>query len=481
MSRTHSFVFLAFLGAAILLAFSFVVHRGGGHADAGSAGGNPNFALGVDIDGDGQNDCGTGVPRAVGDGAPDAVPVEVTNTNCAVTDASQPLRVNVYLMSTGGTSYAAEAGHIVFTGVSSLGRGHSVWQGCVFDVAANATGWENAGCAIGLPPAPKVQGTGLMNTFELSCTGSGTITLGNATGETLISSSDLMEHRDPGTDLVSVDCGDHPAPTPTFTPVVTSTPLPTSTPSSCGDRLCGPVDFALGVDTNGDGQNDCGTGVPSAVGDGAPDAVPVDLIKTTCSADLGSSLDVRVYLMDNGGVAYAGAGVYVTYVGVTSGGPGQSVWSGCVLKAAASATGVEDVGCAIGLYPSYPQTNLGVMAVFHFTCAASGTIRLGNEPGETTLTDNSLLEHRDAGVDQLAINCGAGGATPTAPALLAGDANCNGRVDSVDALMILQRVAGLVGNLRCPSVDDVNHDSRLDARDAALVLQYIVGYVIYLG
>ena len=65
-------------------------------------------------------------------------------------------------------------------------------------------------------------------------------------------------------------------------------------------------------------------------------------------------------------------------------------------------------------------------------------------------------------------------ATPT-PRRLMGDANCDGRVDSVDAALILQHEAGLIHSLPCPDLADVNQDGRANSLDASLILQYNAG------
>ena len=66
--------------------------------------------------------------------------------------------------------------------------------------------------------------------------------------------------------------------------------------------------------------------------------------------------------------------------------------------------------------------------------------------------------------------------TPT-PVLALGDVDCNGVVNSVDALWVLWLVASLVNSLPCPEVADVNLDGAIDAVDAALILQVEAGIV----
>ena len=64
--------------------------------------------------------------------------------------------------------------------------------------------------------------------------------------------------------------------------------------------------------------------------------------------------------------------------------------------------------------------------------------------------------------------------TPPTPGLT-GDANCSGGIDSIDAALVLQLVAGLVGSLSCEENADVNTDGAVNSIDATLILQHIVG------
>jgi len=62
--------------------------------------------------------------------------------------------------------------------------------------------------------------------------------------------------------------------------------------------------------------------------------------------------------------------------------------------------------------------------------------------------------------------------TPT-PTGLVGDANKDGQVNPIDAVIVLQYSAGLISSIN-PNAD-ANHDGRINAIDAALVLQYAAG------
>ena len=56
-----------------------------------------------------------------------------------------------------------------------------------------------------------------------------------------------------------------------------------------------------------------------------------------------------------------------------------------------------------------------------------------------------------------------------------GDVDCNTTADSIDAALILQFAAALVGELPCQDVADVNDDGSVDALDATLILQFAAG------
>jgi hypothetical protein len=61
----------------------------------------------------------------------------------------------------------------------------------------------------------------------------------------------------------------------------------------------------------------------------------------------------------------------------------------------------------------------------------------------------------------------------------AGDANCDGASDAIDAALILQWTAGRLNELSCDAAD-ADLDGTVDAVDAALVLQYVARLIVAL-
>ena len=69
-------------------------------------------------------------------------------------------------------------------------------------------------------------------------------------------------------------------------------------------------------------------------------------------------------------------------------------------------------------------------------------------------------------------------ATPTmTPQVLLGDVNCDDAVTSIDAALILQRVARLLQTLPCPENGDIDADGAVTSLDAVLILQFTAGLI----
>ncbi len=239
-ARRSQLVVIAIVAAVLLgvLLWMTAESRNGAEADTPHPG--LSMGIGVDANGDTTNDCGTGVPSAVGVGAGEpadpAVPVaEVSNTTCPATTGT--LQVNVYLM-TGDIAYEATAALVYYTGgITSNETRTTHWKCHSFDAGFSGVGFESAGSTIGLSAPCNVGQTnlGLMHRFSFACAGGGTFRLGYGVGETELFAPLDQAHNETGPDVVAV-CGAvlEPTPTPTVcldcaTATPTNTPLPSST------------------------------------------------------------------------------------------------------------------------------------------------------------------------------------------------------------------------------------------------------------
>lgn len=82
-----------------------------------------------------------------------------------------------------------------------------------------------------------------------------------------------------------------------------------------------------------------------------------------------------------------------------------------------------------------------------------------------------------AGLAAFAVFAGIFVTQRSAGAQLVGDANCDGIVNPIDAALILQFDARIVGSLGCPAKADVNGDGTANALDAVVILQYSAGII----
>ncbi len=194
--------------------------------------------------------------------------------------------------------------------------------------------------------------------------------------------------------------------------------------------------------------------------------------------------DVDIYIdpsgivKDTGGNPIAGATVTL-YRSDDPGGPFTAVPDGDAIMSPSNRDN-PDTTAADGVF------HWDVIAGYYKVRAAkAGCHAQGN--GSQAYVDTAVLTIPPPATDlQIVLECGAVGPsptpggptpTPTPPAGLTGDANCSGDVNSIDAAVILQYVAGLVQSLGCLPLADVNHAGGVNSIDATLVLQYVAGLI----
>jgi hypothetical protein len=134
-------------------------------------------------------------------------------------------------------------------------------------------------------------------------------------------------------------------------------------------------------------------------------------------------------------------------------------------------TGVSsDLSAGISIKLEIAQTALICPAVFQ---AISVPVELGRlEPGVHDIEVGANVELLCEGP----ICESEGIAISTMFAVVpSGDVDCDMGVGSIDAVLVLQYVARLIGALDCESAGDVNEDGAVVVTDAALILQHSAG------
>jgi len=169
--------------------------------------------------------------------------------------------------------------------------------------------------------------------------------------------------------------------------------------------------------------------------------------------------------------------------------PGLGAWSigivydPSVLTALSCVEGVAPSKCNASFSANRVQTTGAsaeghlfdvVLASITFACDGPGTsdlLIIGQDFADATQDSPVPLSFK---LQNGRITC-----SPTSPELpqesLVGDADCNGLVNSRDALLVLQFEAGLIDSLPCMELADVNEDGRIDSIDAGLIKQIDAG------
>ena len=168
------------------------------------------------------------------------------------------------------------------------------------------------------------------------------------------------------------------------------------------------LNFAIGIDTDGDGIDDCNTDTADAM----------------CWLTPGTLFKVRLYVVSNGGVEYYGYDATLDYRDVVAAGTADGMtdpgtWPHCEYFAInARLVDRVGVGCASLSSSSYE----GPLVTVDFICAASGSVSLVHGKGETDLVDSEPHAETYGAAETLTIEgCGVAPTrtpTPTTTATL---------------------------------------------------------------
>lgn len=185
-----------------------------------------------------------------------------------------------------------------------------------------------------------------------------------------------------------------------------------------------------------------------------------------------------------------------------TGGVGAGLQTGCSIVFEQTGTDVTAVGtCTVPFYGEVPGNCTGTLDFADLTLSLTcpdipsfGTIFVdatvstdGNTATGTWTAssgssgDYSAERQAEPGAPTSTSTPSATGTTPTPPLPPVGDANCDGGTNSVDAALVLQLDAGLIGSLACESAADVNGDGSVNSIDATLILQFDAGLIGSLG
>ena len=123
-----------------------------------------------------------------------------------------------------------------------------------------------------------------------------------------------------------------------------------------------------------------------------------------------------------------------------------------------------------------------VLASIGITCKAPGesTLELAIDvfadatPGDPTEMDVSLVNGTAVCTEEAQPTPTP---TPKPHEQLPGDVDCDGDIDAIDAVLVLQYSAALIDGLECLKNADLNEDDSINALDASFILQMAAGLI----
>ena len=203
-------------------------------------------------------------------------------------------------------------------------------------------------------------------------------------------------------------------------------------------------------------------------------------IDTACTYGAGEVFQIEVHAT-NAGSGYAGYQVKVLWTDATldyrptADPETENQWPPeCLSARIDNQPGDPSVlyGCAA--FPLLTSIATGPLVRLEMECEEAGMTALTLVP---RLSDPQLGTHFADSLGS-AIDPALTGAQATClstPAITAGDVNKDGRINSIDAALVLQFSAGLVASLAHPDNADANQNGAVNSVDAALILQFSAG------
>jgi hypothetical protein len=265
---------------------------------------------------------------------------------------------------------------------------------------------------------------------------------------------DANPANDEGGKIIVVEGGETPtAPPPS--PTVTLTPPATPSPTP-GGRLeetvstTVPAGGTATTDTEGDGAT---AGDPVETSLTSPNAGTVTIHETTTGAG-DQPAGCRSNALAATCLDLFGQEIAVTAPGATTGNPLEMI---IVLDATLLPAG---------------ETASGVQVFLDGARAARCTSSTRAAPDPCVKRRTQLL----GGDAEIVVLTTEGGTAGTGLPAFFGDVDCNGRIESTDALLILQFAAAITRELSCRPQGNVDRDGqgRINSVDAALVLQIVL-------